>query len=592
MTPGGTAGRDLRARMRVQDRHDRLFTRMLSILEEDGLLARNGDVLRIVAAVPSLDPEDFAERLLAAHPDCGAELTLTRRCGGALAGVLRGDIDPLDLLFPGGSIDDTERLYRTSLPARFYNGLIADAVGALARAAGGRPLQILEVGAGTGSTTAFVLSQLGDSPYDYTFTDVSPLFLNCAREKFAAFETMRYELFDLERDPAGQGFAQASYDVIICANVVHATRDLKASCATLRGLLSPEGRLVLLEGTTPQRFGDLTVGMLEGWWAYTDTHRRNYALMPRAAWRALLDEAGFADVAAIPPEGYGPVTDQQAILVAAPATNWPKRWIIARDAGGFAERLEAELREHGRDVLIVDADDDEALGETVRNAKGAIGAVLLTALDRHAAAEEGDLLAGQERMVGPTLKLIRALGTRTAPSKLYLVTQGGQAIRSGEDVEPAQATLWGLSHVIALEHGELGCARVDLDPAMTAEQSARALVAELSAPSREDQIALRGQTRLARRLVPSSTPVARGAGLRIAEAYLVTGGLRGLGLAVATWLVDQGVRVIALMGRNAPDQLARAAISEMEAKGARVVVCIGDAAVREDVDHALDSDLG
>ena len=39
-------------------------------------------------------------------------------------------------------------------------------------------------------------------------------------------------------------------------------------------LLAPGGLLVLLEGTTPQRFGDLTVGLLDGWWAYTDTERR------------------------------------------------------------------------------------------------------------------------------------------------------------------------------------------------------------------------------------------------------------------------------------------------------------------------------
>ena len=360
MAPGATAGRDLRARLGIQPCHERLFERMLSILEEDGLLARNGDILRVVSAAPGDDPEGFADGLLAAHPDCGAELTLTRRCGRALADVLRGEVDPLALLFPGGSLDDTERLYQTSLPARFYNGLIADAVGAIAEASGGRPLRILEIGAGTGSTTAFVLSRLGETPYEYTFTDVSPLFLNRAREKFAAFEAVRYELLDLERDPAGQGFAPAAYDIVICANVVHATRDLAASCARLRGLLAPDGRLVLLEGTTPQRFGDLTVGLLDGWWAYTDTHRRNYALMPRSAWRALLADTGFADVSTIPPEGYGPVMDQQAIVVAAPAANVPKRWIIVRDASGFAELLAAALRQTGREALLLEADDDEA----------------------------------------------------------------------------------------------------------------------------------------------------------------------------------------------------------------------------------------
>ena len=36
------------------------------------------------------------------------------------------------------------------------------------------------------------------------------------------------------------------------------------------------------------------------------------------------------------------------------------------------------------------------------------------------------------------------------------------------------------------------------------------------------------------------------------RAYLVAGGLRGLGLIVAEWLVDHGARHLVLMGRRAP----------------------------------------
>jgi acyl transferase domain-containing protein/acyl carrier protein/phospholipid N-methyltransferase len=587
MAPGATAGRDLGVRLGIQPRHERLFARMLSILEEDGLLARNGDILRVQSAAPSDDPEAFADTLLACHPECDAELTLTRRCGLALADVLRGHVDPLGVVFPGGSLDDTERLYGASLPSRFYNGLIADAVGALAEAAGGRPIRILEVGAGTGSTTGFVLSRLGDMPYEYTFTDISPMFLNRAREKFAALEAMRYELLDLERDLAKQGFARASYDVIICANVVHATRDLRASCVRLRDLLAPDGRLILLEGTTPQRFGDLTVGLLDGWWAYTDTHRRSYALMPRAAWRSLFDEVGLANMTAIPPEGYGPIMDQQAILFSTAAADVPRRWILLRDAGGFGDLLAAELRRTGRAALLLGADDKEALRTTVGNAKGSVGVVSLCALDRTAAADADDLLAGQERAISPTLEIVRALGGRTAPSKLYLVTRGGQATRAGEAAEPAQATLWGLSHVIALEHGELGCVRIDLDPTTAPDQAAVALAAELCTPSREDQIALRGETRLARRLTNSPAYAVPAEQINTSGAYLVTGGLHGLGLLVANWLVDRGAKTLVLMGRSERGEPARAAIAEMRSKGASVAVCIGDVSVRADVDRAL-----
>jgi acyl carrier protein len=192
-------------------------------------------------------------------------------------------------------------------------------------------------------------------------------------------------------------------------------------------------------------------------------------------------------------------------------------------------------------------------------------------------------------LISPTLELVQALSARTAPSKLYLVTRGGQATRAGEAVEPAQATLWGLGHVIALEHGELGCVRIDLDPTLPPDRAASTLATELCTPSREDQIALRGETRLARRLITSPARPAPTPALRIdsSGAYLVTGGLHGLGLVVAKWLVDQGARNVVLMGRSVPGESTRAAIEDMQSKGARVVVCVGDVSVRADVDRAF-----
>jgi len=587
-----TTARDLADRLRVLPRHARLFARMLAILEEDGVLVRGGEAWSVVQVPPADDAEAFAEALLAEHPDCEAELTLTRRCAQALASVLRGETDPLALLFPGGSLADTERLYQASPPARVYNGLVAEAAAAIAQAAGGRPLRILEVGAGTGSTTAHVLPRLADASFEYTFTDVSPLFLNRAREKFAAQESMRYELFDLEVDPAEQGFEAGAYDIIIGANVIHATRDLATSAARLRKLLSPEGRLILLEGVTPQRFGDLTVGMLEGWWAYTDTDRRQYALMPREAWSSLLADADFSAVTPIPPRGRGPILDQQAVFVAAAAAAAPSLWLLLPDAQDMARRVAEALRERGGEAVVLDLDQaPDGLRDHLRNAKGRVGVVSLAALDHTVQAEGEDLAAGQERLIAPTLGLIRTLSARAAPTKLYIVTRGGQATRPDESVEPAQATLWGLSHVVALEHAELGCVRIDLDPTAEAADAASALAEELCGASREDQVALRGRERLARRLTTRLADRARAmapAGTIGAEGtYLVTGGLRGLGLLVAEWLVDQGARSLALMGRAAPDENAKAAVARMQARGARVLTLAGDVSLRADVERGL-----
>jgi acyl transferase domain-containing protein/NADPH:quinone reductase-like Zn-dependent oxidoreductase/NAD(P)-dependent dehydrogenase (short-subunit alcohol dehydrogenase family)/acyl carrier protein len=68
-------------------------------------------------------------------------------------------------------------------------------------------------------------------------------------------------------------------------------------------------------------------------------------------------------------------------------------------------------------------------------------------------------------------------------------------------------------------------------------------------------------------------------------AYLVTGGLGSLGLAVAHWLVGQGARHIVLMGRSLPNRDALAAIDDMRSRGASVVTAQGDVSHRDDLER-------
>jgi len=79
------------------------------------------------------------------------------------------------------------------------------------------------------------------------------------------------------------------------------------------------------------------------------------------------------------------------------------------------------------------------------------------------------------------------------------------------------------------------------------------------------------------------------------RAYLVTGGLGGLGLQFAEWLVERGARRIALAGRTAPSAQAELALERLRARGTRVLVCAADLAQRESVRALLariESELG
>jgi NADPH:quinone reductase-like Zn-dependent oxidoreductase/acyl carrier protein len=72
-------------------------------------------------------------------------------------------------------------------------------------------------------------------------------------------------------------------------------------------------------------------------------------------------------------------------------------------------------------------------------------------------------------------------------------------------------------------------------------------------------------------------------------AYLVTGGLGGLGLAAARWLAAHGARHLVLAGRSSPTDAAREAIDAMRADGAEVVVVSADAATRDGIERMLDA---
>ena len=172
------------------------------------------------------------QQLDQAHPESSAERTLLVRCGQQLAEVLTGRTDPLGLLFPQQGIG-AEDLYRDSPGARLFNGLIAAVVQRVVSALpADRRLRVLEIGAGTGGTTGFVLPVLPPERTDYVYTDLSAGFFATAESRYSAYPFVRYQTLDIEQDPVEQGFAPHQFDLVLAANVLHATRDLKETWAT------------------------------------------------------------------------------------------------------------------------------------------------------------------------------------------------------------------------------------------------------------------------------------------------------------------------------------------------------------------------
>ena len=320
--------KDVMARLGAPATYQHLLERWLQRLAAMQTLRCDGDAY--VADSPLADPQ-LASHLAEARDrlaDNPALLTYIERCGEMLYGVLTGRDSALDTLFPDGSFAMAEDLYTRSGPMRYSNALAAGALEALIAARPPRaPLRVLEIGAGTGGTASALIPLCPASSTSYWFTDVTLAFLDRARNKYAAWPFVRFAEFDLERDFVAQGFAAGSFDLIVAANAVHATRNLRDALHAIRALLAPGGVLLLIESTTHLAWFDMSTGLIEGWQHFADDLRHDNPLLSADAWVGALRDAGFDQARAWPPDGSPAAAMGQSVIAA-----WVAGATLAADA--------------------------------------------------------------------------------------------------------------------------------------------------------------------------------------------------------------------------------------------------------------------
>ncbi|MDQ0933252.1 SDR family NAD(P)-dependent oxidoreductase [Streptomyces turgidiscabies] len=259
----------------------------------------------------------------------------------------------------------------------------------------------------------------------------------------------------------------------------------------------------------------------------------------------------------------------------------PARVLLLTDQSGggvnpWAASLASALREQGVEVALADHQTD-SLGslldtwrEGTRDGRAAVVMLLAagteppgTCRGLHAAADVARRLASDERQL--------------SLPRLWLVTERAQTVVPGETGNPDLAALRGLVRVLALERPVLRTTLVDIDPQPALVDD---LAQELLADGEADEVAWRGGTRFIARLaaVAPDDACARVPFARSDGAYIVTGGLTGLGLATARRLAQQGAGRIVLNGRSSPGRATQAVLTELGEHGTSLVVVQGDVA--------------
>jgi len=233
----------------------------------------------------------------------------------------------------------------------------------------------------------------------------------------------------------------------------------------------------------------------------------------------------------------------------------PNRWVISADLSQEAAVLEAFAR------TAADPELPPA------------GVIVLAGQGSFSDSDTGEASARGRDLIWALSAAVRAVigGWHGKPPRLWVVARNGLGVGADEPGDPSIGAIKGLIRVLAYEHPDLRASLVDLQ-----DDSLAPLLSELGLASSDDVIAWRGEHRFVERLsraklgTAKHDPVVRSDG-----AYVITGGIGGLGLIVARWLVDNGAKRVVLNSRSEPSDEQRAAIAEL-AGHAQVAVVAGD----------------
>ncbi len=558
---------ELNQQMRIIPKYRHVLRRWLELLTEANVLhyQPKTEQWQVNQAVPNWPQPD----LTTLPPDHKAEVELLQRYGEKLLEIGRG-IQAPQALRVVDEVDVVAQFYEAAPAHRLLNQIVSQALEATSQwLPADRGLRILEIGAGTGSSTAALLAGLPEGQISYSCTDPQAEALAQLQAHLAAYDFVNYAVLDIaETPPEGQ------FDLIVGVNALAGRKDVQATLQHLRQGLAPDGLLWLIEATTPQTHLEISLGLVEQW--------QHFEAKSTEALEQLFAKTGFKATAVNTGSPYTLFLAQaDEIKVESKPT-----WLLLRGETStpIAEGVADQLRQRGHSPILVntptEVDDYAKLFTDVNNLQGIIHLASLDAEIPNGTAET-QLPQAIQQSCGTALWLTQAvLKHYLKPPQLWFITQAAQSLNEEESLAGlSQAPLWGLVKTLIMEHPELPCTIVDIDNAATPEQQAEAIFTEIIGQipynPRENEVALRLEQSKSTRYVPRLTRHPKRSlivpQIRAEGSYLITGGLGGLGLLMAQWLVNKGARHLVLVGRSQPSAEVQTQLADLMAQGVNIV---------------------
>lgn len=287
--------------------YGRWLEESISILVQNGFLKQSGSTYVLTGPIEHTDVlwQEWDEKKAPLLKDSSkqAMITLVETALRALPDILSGRVSATDVLFPDSSMELVEGIYKNNETADYFNEVLADTLTAFIeerlKEDPNAEIRILEIGAGTGGTSATVFKRLKEYKHhvkEYCYTDLSKAFFLHAEKEYGPDNPyLTYKRFNVEEPPALQDVDAGAYDVVIAANVLHATKNIRQTLRNAKAVLKKNGILLLNEISSHSVYSHLTFGLLEGWWLYEDAELRIPGcpgLYPEA-WQSVLESEGY-----------------------------------------------------------------------------------------------------------------------------------------------------------------------------------------------------------------------------------------------------------------------------------------------------------
>lgn len=269
-------------------------------------------------------------------------------------------------------------------------------------------------------------------------------------------------------------------------------------------------------------------------------------------------------------------------------------WLLLSDDSdtkALVDEFDTRFSSSTRRVISEDLSDESAvLAAFAKTASDPelppVGVVVFVGRRSFDGAGADDALGHTRELIWAMSAALRALvgGWHGKPPRLWLVTRGGLAAAGDETGDPGIGALRGFVRVLAYEHPDLHTTLIDLD---TVGDVLVTLTAELESPGSDDVIGWREGRRYVERLAraslgaPNRDPVVRPDG-----SYILTGGLGGLGMVIARWLVDSGAGRVILNGRTGPSDAQATQLADLDCR-AQIDFVAGDIASRRVADRLV-----